>query len=289
MKKLGVLVLHGIGTSHEHFDKPFKAKLYKILTEMGKDTQVIAYQKVYWAEYINKRQIQYFDDCRSNPNNDLDWIRTRRFVINNLSDASAYQSKHGQTNTNYNNIIRTIYQAVRLIKTELNADDKPLIVIAHSLGGFIINNYIWDAHKLHAGKAVDWPEGISINGKFENMINVAGMITFGCNIPLFVIGNDPIEAIQFPHPELTDELKGKAQWYNYYDPDDILGWPLRELQYSFDGREKPETVYAYPDVVTKDEPMQVGHLLGWSPLSHMDYWTNRKFVNAVADYISQFM
>ncbi|MCH7761910.1 hypothetical protein IIA15_11020, partial [candidate division TA06 bacterium] len=147
---------------------------------------------------------------------------------------------------------------------------------------------------IYEGKTVDWPKEIvdelTHAGKFEKMVNVTGIITFGCNIPLFVIGNDPIEAIEFPHRNLSDELKSKAEWHNYYDPDDVLGFPLKELKYSYDGLEKPPNVYSYPDVVMEDVPIQVGNfLIGGTPKSHTSYWGDNKFVEPVAKYIRRFL
>ena len=238
MKTVGLLVIHGMGTEREDFDVPFKKGLFRRLRQMGRDPERIAYGKVFWSAYVNERQRKYVAASRMPPNR-LDWMSFRNFVMHNLSDAASYQRQRGQDNKNYNLIVRIIQGVVRHIRGELGSDDKPLVIAAHSLGCFVISNYIWDAHKMYAGQPAQWPEGFSPAGKFEHMVNTSAVITFGCNIPLFVIGHDPVEAVRFPHPDLADEYKANAQWHNFYDPDDILGWPLKTLPYSLDGVKQP--------------------------------------------------
>ena len=46
-------------------------------------------------------------------------------------------------------------------------------------------------------------------------------MTTGCNIPLFVAAHDPVVPIDPPATGF--------EWHNYYDPDDVLGWPLAGL------------------------------------------------------------
>ncbi len=289
MKKLGILVIHGIGTSSPDFDEPFRQKLFQQLKGRGHDPDTVAYRKVFWAEYLDRRQNQYLDLSLPAPNR-LALMFMRKFVMTALADASSYMRKFGQSNLNYNNIIRRIYASVHELRQELAGDDKPLVIFAHSLGAFIINNFIWDAHKMHGGAQVDWPDDVKLQGKFEHMVNVAGIVTFGCNIPLFVIGNDPIIAIDFPHPELPAQFQPHVQWNNYYDPQDILGWPLKTLQYSFDGLPQPPGDRSYAQVVTRDIVFDMMDLLSWLPgKAHCGYWGHRNFIRAAADHVQKFL
>ena len=291
MKKCGLLLIHGIFTSAQDYDLPFQKSLFAQIKYLGKDPDDIAYQKVYWAEYLNIRQKQYYDDCLRNPLNIFGWNWARKFVLNGLADASAYEREYGEENKSYFNILRKIHTAVRAIRKALTSEDKPLIIAAHSLGGFIVSNYIWDCHKIRDGVSLGWPQDIMPQGPFEQMVNLAGIITFGCNIPLFVIGHDPIEAIRFPHPQLPATWKARAQWQNYYDPIDVLGSPLKDLPYSYDGIVKPSGKYAYSDVITSDHPIAVRGLnpFSWTPMSHVFYWTHWKFIRPVANQIAQFL
>ena len=62
---------------------------------------------------------------------------------------------------------------------------------------------------------------------------------------------------------------------NYYDKDDILGYPLRPLSQSF------------KNTVTQDIQINVGGLLSsWNPKSHSEYWTDNDFTKPVAKYLA---
>jgi len=62
------------------------------------------------------------------------------------------------------------------LKAELGHDDKPVIVMAHSMGSVIMSNYIYDRQKKCQ------PEKYG-ETKFEQMDTLAGFITFGSPIP----------------------------------------------------------------------------------------------------------
>ena len=93
---------------------------------------------------------------------------------------------------------------------------------------------------------------------------VARLITTGCNIPLFVAGRDE-EKIK-PIKPLNDAFK----WLNYYDKDDVLGWPLSQLS------------PAYAEAVV-DKQMNAGFFAGLTPLSHVHYWRDRTFLKALGN------
>ena len=83
------------------------------------------------------------------------------------------------------------------------------------------------------------------------MRHLAGMLTFGCNIPLFTFAHDleDLKPIKFPGENLTDGEKEVAKWINFYDADDVLGYPLKQI---------------YPDFpYLKDRDINVGGLFQW--------------------------
>ena len=70
-------------------------------------------------------------------------------------------------------------------------------------------------------------------------------------------------------------LKG-AEWYNIFDRDDVLAWPLKPIN------------KAYNEVVTEDVSIQVGGMLtGWNPLCHLDYWKDFDVISRVGDAIRE--
>ena len=143
--------------------------------------------------------------------------------------------------------------------------------MAHSLGGNIMSNYIWDMQ--HGGG--DQPGDLS---PFEQLHTLAGMITFGCNIPLFTFAYTDVKPIQFPADQLPDTVRNKARWFNYYDPDDVLGYPLKSINSAYDA------------VVDEDIAINVGGLLSnWNPISHTKYWTDNDFTKPAAEFIASYL
>jgi hypothetical protein len=149
------------------------------------------------------------------------------------------------------------------------------VVIAHSLGAYIISNYIWDRQNKD-------PEGYGTTD-FEAMKTLAGIVTFGCNIPLFMLAFDEIQCIAFPPSGLSDfflganpqDVASAARWLNFYDPDDVLGYPLANLSPS------------YEDSVIEDIAINAGGILySWNPLSHSHYWTDNNMTKPVAEMLS---
>ncbi len=165
--------------------------------------------------------------------------------------------------------------------------DKPLVVIAHSLGAQIISNYIWD--RQAEANATRRKRGMNRYGRtdFERMKTLAGIVTFGCNIPLFSLAYDKIVSIEFPPKALVQHFPNKtaaaklrkaAQWLNFYDPDDVLGYPLQPLSES------------YAKTVSEDKPINAGGMFSsWNPLSHSEYWTDNDFTKPVATMLSNLL
>ena len=265
--ELGILVIHGMGSQEDTFADAIIAELNDRVEDRGKDSTRIAWESVYWADILEPRQHQYWLESKNN--NDLDAVRLRKFMLTAFGDASAYQQVDSPHNTTYESIHERIRVKVKsLYESGLGSQPKPLIILAHSLGGHMISNYIWDAHKN--------PD-MSVS-PFERMYKVSGIVTFGCNIPFFTFAYDTVVPIRFPHPTLPDYLKAKARWLNFFDPDDVLGYPLKDIN------------TAYADVVDEDISINVGGIFtSWNPLSHGEYWTDNDFTNPVADLIATFL
>ncbi len=158
--------------------------------------------------------------------------------------------------------------AVTASSQQLAAKPKPMIVLAHSLGGHIMSNYIWDMqHSTNRRTSA-----------FERMDYLSEIITFGCNIPMFTFACNTVQPIELPPAALPDELKAPAKWVNYFDPDDVFGYPLKPINAE------------YNNVVSEDIAINVGNLLtSWNPASHGSYWTDNDFTHPVSEYLSRFL
>lgn len=266
--EVGVLIVHGMGSQQPDFAD---AMIADLKDKLDVKAASVRWKAVYWAPVLSDREKQVWDNLSSQ--NDLDWVKLRKFFINAFGDASAYRYIPDEPICTYYRIHDIVRDGLKSLRAQLGGDDKPLIVIAHSLGSVIMSNYIWDRQRVNDPDAARYGQTA-----FERMESLAGFITFGSNIPLFVLAYDPIECITFPPVYLPDELKAKAKWLNFFDSDDILGWPLKELSPSFTA------------AVTADREINVGGLFtSWNPLSHSDYWTDGDFTGPVAEVIGGFV
>jgi len=260
--EIGILVIHGIGNQDETFANGLINKVNGLLKKIGVDPGAVAWEPAYWANLLNKKE----DDLLKNlsKDNPLRWTCIRRFVINVLADAVAYQRDQEEPQDMYRLIHAKIRGSLGNLRTKLGGEDKPLIVIAHSLGSVIASNYTWDAQSGNKYSLGANP--------FERMETLANLVTIGSNIPLFTLAlPGPPTPIKFPPKGLPENLKAAAKWLNFYDPDDVLGYPLKPI---------------YGEVVIEDIAINAGSWLSsWNPISHIEYWTDPDFTNRVAKLI----
>lgn len=266
-QEIAVVVIHGMGSQKVNFSHPLRDEVNE---RLGKEkAKQVTWGEIYWADVLAPRQAAYLK--RANRNNDLDLITLRKFLIEAFGDASAYRKTADPKDSAYEDI----HKKVHAIIAELDDPDqprKPLIVLAHSLGGHIMSSYIYDLQKRRNRQ--------SQTSKFQQMKTLAGFITFGCNMPLFTFAfeKDDIKPIKFPGVWLSAANKDRARWLNFYDPDDVLGYPLKPIN------------DAYNKVVNKDIPINVGGIFSsWNPLSHVKYWTDNDFTKPVAKFIAGFL
>ena len=265
--ELGILVIHGMGSQAPDFASEMIEEINDRIDDMGKDPDDIAWQPIYWADILEPRQSQYLRDAKRTA--DLNYISLRRFMLSAFGDASGYQLVKGAGNNTYTKIHKRVQNRIKsLFVTGLGSKNKPMLILAHSLGGHIMSNYIWDMQNAVTA-------GLS---PFERMNRLSGIVTFGCNIPLFTFAYDNVLPITFPPAGLSQTLKNKAKWLNYYDPEDVLGYPLKSIN------------AAYDNTVTEDIAIEVGGLFSsWNPLSHVEYWTDNDFTIPVSKYIKTFL
>ena len=266
-KKLAVAVIHGIGSQANK--KPqvsdqqtFSKGLYKKLrSKLGRKVMKndIAWREIFWADILQDRQDQYLDSISS-------WVKVggvRRLLVNNFADALAF-SRRG---TAYDELQNRIRATIADLRRDVD-EDTPLVIMAHSFGGRIMSNYMWD---LQSGS---FDPGDAF-GRLETM---ARFITFGCNLPLFSFAFPPeeLEPIAFPGVGLDRRFLDEAWWQNYYDPQDLLAYPIAAVA--------PSYQVLADDGQLADISVNVGSLLkSWNTLSHDEYWTGNQFFEPVAD------
>ncbi|MEM6797822.1 MAG: hypothetical protein AAF725_27885, partial [Acidobacteriota bacterium] len=204
---------------------------------------------------------------------EIDWLKLRRFMLYGFSDAAGIERKSHLKGSPYHRtqriIRKTLERAFRMHGASL-----PVVVLAQSLGGHVMSNYIWDAQQSGASQGTWRYDPAPEDQALEDFLRLKALryfVTTGCNIPIFVSGfpKKDIEAIQ-------TSAKGYAfLWRNFYDPDDVLGWPLEPLSRT------------YRDAVHRDYAIDAaGSLWGlvsqsWNPFSHRLYWKDQEVLESL--------
>jgi hypothetical protein len=268
-KKVGVLFIHGMGATMDDYAHDTIQEIRNRVSGRGLNRDDIAWESVYWAPVLSPRETQLWVDLSAD--NDLNWAKLRKFFINGFGNITAYQSVQDRRNDVYGRIHAVVHEALQELKAKLHGADRPLVVVAHSLGSVIMSNYIWDRQQ---GRDAELFGG----GPFERMETLAGLITLGSNIPLFTLSHDPVACIKFPAPGLPDNLKKRAKWLNFYDSDDVLGWPLKPLS------------MGYAETVSEDIEVSVGNILtAWNPANHAAYWADDGVIKPSAYLIGSIL
>ena len=261
---IGALIIHGMGSQKPNYSKPTSRAINKELQKLNAPSGSVAWQEIWWADVLGTAEHDYLERARQQVS--LKWLGLRSFVVNALGDAVGYQQPRSQSNSTYDAVHTRVRECVRTLYVDgLAGKPKPMVVLAHSLGGQVMSNYIWDRQKSDAE---------SRGSEFEDMRWLAGLITFGCNIPLFSFAYEDAPPISFPGDCIPEATRTRARWYNFLDADDVLAYPLRAINDN------------YARAVSADISINVGSpLTSWSPLSHGGYWTDSNFVKPVAKFI----
>lgn len=276
-KKLAILAIHGMGSTQTTFADPLRQHLSSILGP--NQWNQIYFDKIYYQHLVQSHQEKVWEDMQRVG---LRWKRLRREMLYSFSDPATIAQGAGNPNSIYLHVQKTITAALTKARANLVDADAPIVIIAQSLGGHVISNYIWDAQEHAKGKKVigtwHYDEQELLNAgspqeiDFMRMRTLRFLFTTGCNIPLFVAGHKAIVAIDKPDP-LRD-----FDWINFYDRDDILGWPLKPLSPSYNA------------LVTEDIDITVGSVLSsWTPFSHLFYWDDGEFLATVAALIRDIL
>ena len=87
--RIGVAVIHGMGSQDAKFARGFEAELVAALKREKAKPADVAIQPTWWADVVASRESALLG--RLNENKHLEWGRLRGFVVEALADAIAYQ------------------------------------------------------------------------------------------------------------------------------------------------------------------------------------------------------
>lgn len=271
---VGVVIIHGMGDPEPSFAAPLIQGLSRLL---GDDAAAIAFEPCFWSDILQAGQDEIWNRLQR-AKTPMHFNALRDWIVGTLGDPTGYLSGYEQKGIP---VLQSVHerfaQSLAAVERRLNDAASPVVVLAHSLGGVVATNYLWNLERaagevgtravsaMHAGarEVARRPIGDSPVQRLETL---GGLITFGCNIPLFLPPAPPYECVRFPRPGLPARLKAAARWLNVYDPCDILGYPLNDL---WDERH---------GTTIDDVALAVGAFpISRTPVSHTRYWTDGGF------------
>lgn len=277
--KTVVLAIHGMGDTPRTYADNFKKKLAK---KVGSKWSNVYFDSIYYADIFQKHQKDIFTRIKAQDN--IDWIGLRQFLLYGFSDAAGFERRAWLSGSPYEQVQNSILDVLDKAYDAVGSNVK-IVLIAHSLGCHVISNFIWDAQSKEVSQGAwkgggfeDSPVNSDLD-KFRRMKNLKALYFTGCNIPIFLAG--------IPHGKIKAiSSRGKGysfKWKNFYDPDDPLGWPLKNIS-TRDAKE------SYKYEVNEDNAVNVGNLLNnWNPLSHNGYWTDNDVLNPIAIDIKKML
>ena len=282
MKNVAVVTIHGMGETEPQYADDLKRRLQK---QLAANAAQLHFGTVYYQDLLQYNEQRVWQALGSR----LRWNKLRRFMLFGFADAAALEHRKELAHSLYHYAQLKIARTLYLAKQQLT-DNGQLILLAHSLGCHVTSCYLWDAQQAKAGNkpaAGIWRDikryqaGISGDTPlteqdiaFLRGDNLAALITTGCNIPIFVAAHAVEQIVPFakPNPQFV--------WHNYYDKDDVLGWPLAELS----------DAYA---AAVQDHAINAGGgfwgwlAASWNPLSHNQYWQETAIIQALQQQLSR--
>ncbi len=254
--KVGVLVLHGIGSHKQGYSCALVKKVAALLKSKGCDSKQVEIQEVVYTDIFDKQQREH-SEYLLNTSGSCQFISRliRRLLAFVLSDAVSYRASRKDVHIVISEHIGKLYKNL--------PESAPVIVVAHSMGVMAISDYIYDLQK----KECKNPDLRSIN-------NLKSIISFGCNIPLFEMGHDETVSIKRPS---SDEDK-TFRWINFFSPFDVLGYRIKKYYTQ------------KPDFEIDDKKIYAGGVFTkWNIFCHVGYWKNNEIHKAIVDSITKHL
>jgi hypothetical protein len=273
-QKIAVAIIHGVGKQDPQFSDGMTQELKgRFAKELGQKIQdpasALAILPVYWAPVLQGAEEELWK--RMKRAGELDFTTLRRFLVDFAADAIAYQP----TPTDrwiYDGIHEKFAEILNRLAAEAG-QKAPLCVIAHSLGSVIASNYFYDLqHPERSLIARNVKKRIG-NTPLERGKTFALFYTLGSPIAMWSLRYPNFGVpIAVPSPELSKYYPNlKGEWVNFYDEDDVIGYPLKTLN------------EAYRKAIKADRQINAGGLLSsWNPASHLGYWTDNDVTKPIA-------
>jgi hypothetical protein len=267
VKKAAFITIHGMGDTEPSYSANVISDLTSRLGAKAADLHI---GSVYYQGILQPNEKLVWDKVAKR----LKWDALRKFLLYGFADAAGLENGKESLTSVYSQAQIILARELIAARKAMNGDG-PVVILAQSLGCQVASCYFWDAlsygsdRRPNVGiwqdlKAIE--EGVNGSNALtpeeiaflQGKSSLRALYTTGCNIPIFV-------AAHLTKDILPIEPNTTFEWHNFYDKDDVLGWPLAELS---DGYRK----------IVKDHVVNAGGgimgwiLKSWNPMSHGQYW-----------------
>lgn len=257
-KKVGVLILHGVGVQDKGYSIPMQKGIQTVLSKIGAYAEQVKFKEVLYSDIFDVNQEER-SEYMVNTSSKFQLITRgiRKLLVFVFSDAVSYRAC-------YKKVHERLSKNIKGLQKELE-EGAPVIVVAHSMGVIAISDYIYDQQ-----------ENIHSELNLEKITNLKALISFGCNIPLFEMGYEETVCIKRPDTDKDEDFF----WTNFYSPFDVLGYRVEEYY-----TERPS-----PDFLIKDVKVFPGGVLKtWNLLSHTAYWKHKGIHTLIGETINKYL
>lgn len=277
MTRVALIAVHGMGeTLPDYAD----GMMEQVRARLGALAGQTVMRSVYYQHILQDNQRLVWE--RTAATGKVRYDALRKFVLYGLGDAAGLETRKEAPGSVYEQAQGEIAGA--LLSAHRARPGMPVVFVAHSLGGQVLSSYLYDAQKASGGHAVGAGIWRNIDAWAMNALGrpltasertflaggtCAALVTTGCNIPIFVAAHKEMHIIPIAPPTSL------FTWVNYYDPDDVLGWPLQPLSAGY-------------RTLVEDRAINAGGgirnqlLRSWNPLSHNTYWDDAAVLDALA-------
>lgn len=266
-KKAAFITIHGMGRTELDYNHDIVSEMKDRLKSLSEH---LHFGKVYYQDILQQNE----DRVWNNVVRKVKWDELRKFLLFGFGDAAGLEANKEGKGSDYW-LAQIAIAKELLVARDAMENNGPIVILAQSLGGQVASCYFWDANlKTARGKEPTvgiWKnieEAASEIAPTRRLTNdeidflrgstFRTFITTGCNIPIFVAAHAKEDILPI-YPN------NNFKWHNYYDKDDILGWPLSDLSDE------------YKSIVVDHQINATGGIMGWllkswNPMSHTQYW-----------------
>lgn len=207
-----------------------------------------------WQKLLEPCEQNIFNKCGKN----LKYKYLRQFMASYASDALLYHYK--------SDIYKNISQEFTNIFTDIfNKEYDTVNVVGHSLGSFIIANFIWDLTNKNPDGSEIFSLSEDISNQIKSSINSISYLASPSSLwaGQFISGGKNID-----YSNLYN-LKNVLNIYSQYD---VIAWPQACLNDTFSN---------IKDININYGPIWAKYL----PISHIYVWSDSKIINTILEHV----